>query len=73
MVPKVNGMAVEVGDVGAALDEASELADDQATFASGRVFRFEAEKEVLIAEFAVHVRVENACSVPFGTAKEYDV
>ena len=66
-------MAVEVGDVGAALDEASELADDQATFASGRVFRFEAEKEVLIAGFAVHVRVEDACSVPFGTAKEYDV
>ena len=44
---KVNGMAVEVGDVGAALDEASKLADDQATFASGKVFRFETEKEVL--------------------------
>ena len=64
-------MAVVVGDVGAALDEASELTDDQTTFASGRVFGFEAEEEVLIAGFAVHVR-EDVCSVPFGTAKEYD-
>ena len=53
-------MAVIVGNVGAALDEASKLTDDQTTFASGRVFGFEAEEEVLVAGFAVHVCVENA-------------
>ena len=66
-------MAVIIGNVGAALDEASKLTDDQATFASGGVFGFEAEEEVLVAGFAVHVCIENACGVPFGTAEEYNV